>query len=156
MLEDYIGYSWNASEGGWVYSGDNTVVAVMNQSSTLGKSDIEKIAAAGGDTPTMYVVTVAKITTLDQALSEGNVVVEDRFTQTDGSGAAVFYGPNMKEMMVIGTPDTDGTNYGNFSMLIFNRKAFESGLAAEKLGAGSQGMTMEQFWETMTGKKLNN
>ena len=156
LLENYIGYSWNSAEGGWVYSKDNTVVAVINQSSTLGKSDIEKLAAAGGDTPVVYVMTAAGISTLQQALNAGNVVVEDTFTQADGSGAAVFYGPNMQEMMVIGTPDSDGTNYGNFSMLIFNRKAFESGLASEKLGAGSQGMTMEQLWETMTGKKLNN
>lgn len=156
LLENHIGYAWNSAESGWVFSKDNTVVAVINQSSTLGKSDVEKLAAAGGDTPVVYVVTASGISTLKQALNEGNVVVEDTFTQTDGSGAAVFYGPNMQEMMVIGTPDSDGTNYGNFSMLIFNRKAFESGLASEKLGAGSQGMTMEQLWESMTGRKLNN
>ena len=156
MLEEHIGYVWDNSEGGWVYSKDNTVFAVMNQTSTLGKSDIEKLSAAGGDTPLVYVATLAGIKTLDQALNEGHVVVEDKVIQSDGSGVAVFYGPNMQEMMVVGSPDTNNTNYGNFSLLVFNRKAFESGLASEKLGAGSQGMSMEQFWQTMTGKTLNN
>lgn len=146
-LLDQQGYEFNEKDGMWIRQEDGATFSAIKQTGVYTIDDYNAMNEKGGAIAAIGLSSVAGYKD-PQAALEGNAqcVIEDSFFDGD-NGVAIFYGPSMKEYLVLINKYTESTAL----FMIFSKEAVGSGMADEYLGTHVGG-TFEEVWKAVTGK----
>ena len=147
-LLDQQQYEWNDQDLTWVRPMDGAAFTAFKETGPYTIDTYNEMNEKGGAIAAVGISIVAGYPDSKAALT-GNAqcVVEDSYFGNDGSGIAIFYGPSMKEYLVLITPNSESTT----QFMIFSKEAVGSGMADEALGATTGG-SFKAMWKMVTGE----
>ena len=143
-LLDQLEYTWEYSDANtWTREYDGAAFRAVKESGAYTIDTYNEMNEKGGCLVGVAYSVVAGYPDAQSALS-GNArcVIEDSYFRDDGSGIAIFYGPSMKEYLVIVTPFSESTAL----FTVFSQEAVGSGSADELLNIETGG-SFQALWD---------
>ncbi|MGN0262598.1 MAG: hypothetical protein ACI4B9_07165 [Eggerthellaceae bacterium] len=147
-LLDQQGYVWNEDIRTWMRPEDGASYAALKESGEYAIDDYNAANEKGGGILAFGFSNVAGYKDAESALA-GNAqcVVEDSVFEGE-DGAAIIYGPSMKEYLVLISKATESTH----QFMVVSQEAIGSGYLDEVLGEPVGG-TLQEVWTTLTGEE---